>query len=104
VDTTQEFLLDTGVFHALSFAKCEQLQLGHASFSAGLSVPLELITGFDIGEPDANLMSRQHSITRYQQMIRISPGLGPQGMVEKSIVDEKKKAAMESLPMIEWEK
>ena len=84
VSKTQEFLLDTGVFHALSFVECERLQSGQASFSASLSVPFELITGFDIGESNANLMSRHSAITRYQQMIRISPGLGPQGMVEKS--------------------
>lgn len=63
VGTTQEFLLDTGVFHALSFPECERLQSGQASFSAGLSVPIELITGFDTEKSDANLMSRHSAIT-----------------------------------------
>ncbi len=84
VSTTQEFLLDTGVFHSISFAECERLQSGQGTFSAGLSVPFELITGFEIEGSDANLMSRHAAIRRYQQMIQISPGLIPEGVVEKS--------------------
>jgi hypothetical protein len=84
VSTTHELLLDTGVFHAISFVEGKRLQSGQATLSAGLSVPFELITGFDVEGFDANLMSRHAAIRRYQQMIQISYGLIPQGVVEKS--------------------
>ncbi len=73
----QEFLLDTGVFYALSKPQVEMLlnNKHRIHLSSGVMVPFELISGIPSSEsPDAErqFRSRQAALSKYEKLIGVT--------------------------------
>ena len=79
-----EYLLDTGVFLALSVPTCESLRRTGVRIAAGQSVPFELVSGLDFDGDQQDLRRRQSAIRKYQRLVRFAPGLLPQDLVLSS--------------------
>lgn len=81
--TDYEYLLDTGVFQALSVRNCESLERTGVRIMAGQSVPFELVSGLDLDD-EQDIKRRRAAIRKYQRLVRFAPGLLPQDLVRNA--------------------
>ena len=81
--TDYEYLLDTGVFRALSVRNCESLERAGVRIMAGQFVPFELVSGLDLDD-EQDIKRRRAAIRKYQRLVRFAPGLLPQDLVRNA--------------------
>jgi len=82
--TDYEYLLDTGVFQALSVRNCESLERTGVRIMAGQSVPFELVSGLDLDD-EQDIERRRAAIRKYQRLVRFASGLLPQDLVRNAV-------------------